>query len=523
MSQDWSRRQLLKQGGTAAAGVAGLGAVGAGVCGCGSKASAQRVSESTATGGVRTFESRPDLQPPLITLGSAVSAPSDPAFIMLATVASGPGQGGTMIMRTNGQLVWFKPDISASKMDFNTQTYQGKQVLTWWEGKVVAAGYGLGVGMIADASYQTVHKVSCANGLQADLHEFNITPQGTALLTAYKVSTADLSAVGGPSKAYLVSGVAQEIDIATGKLLFEWDSLDHVPIAESQQAYGTNNSASHPYDYFHINSLALDSDGDLLISARNTWTVYKVSRKTGQIVWRLGGKKSDFKVDSDATFHWQHHVRPHDGDTMTVFDNGAAPAEEKRSRALLLDVDEKKMQVSLRNQYVHPGKLLLSDAMGSAQLLPDGRMFVGWGTNPYFSEFSQDGKLLLDGRMTKGDPSFRAFLTDWDGAPVDKPAVAARPSSGGATVFASWNGATNVASWTVFAGKDATSLTPVGSVPYNDFETAMSVGSSGPWFAVQAHDAKGRPLSKSLPALMNNNPSKGKPAYGGCGGGNCGY
>ncbi len=414
MWQDWSRRQLLKQAGTAA-GVAGLSAVGAGVCGCGTKASARTVSESTVTKGIRTFESRPDLAPPLISVKSSATVPSDPGYIMVATVASGPGQGGTMIIRTNGELVWFKPDISDSKMDFNTQAYQGKQVLTWWEGKVVGAGYGLGAGMIADASYQTVHKVHCANGLQADLHEFNITPQGTALLTAYKVSVADLSAVGGPSRAYLVSGVAQEIDIATGKLVFEWDSLDHVPIEESHQLYASLNSVKHPYDYFHINSLALAPDGDLLISARNTWTVYKVSRKTGEIVWRLGGKKSDFKVDPEAVFHWQHHVRPHDGDTMTVFDNGAARAEEKQSRALLLDVDEKSMQVSLRNQYVHPGKPLLSAAMGSAQLLPDGRMFVGWGTNPYFSEFTADGKLLMDGKMTKGDPSFRAFLTDWEG------------------------------------------------------------------------------------------------------------
>ncbi len=528
MSQDWSRRQLLRNAGTAAMGVAGLGVAGAGLCGCGTRALAKTTSESTVSKGVRTFVSRPDLSPPTINVKSK-NMPSDPGYIMLATVASGPGQGGTSIMRTDGELVWFKPDIDSSKMNFNCQTYQGKQMLTWWEGKIIGAGYGLGVGMIADSSYETIHHVHAGNGLQADLHEFNLTPHGTALVTCYRPSVADLTPVGGPARGMLVSGVAQEIDIATGKVLFEWDSLDHVAMEDTYQpfvygkfAFGT---VKHPFDYFHINSIAPTSDGNLLISSRNCWTVFKVNRKTGEIMWRLGGKKSDFELDKGAVFHWQHHVRPTGpGDSqLTVFDNGASPVKEKQSRALLLDIDEKKMKVTLHQQYIHPGKVLLSDAMGSAQLLPDGRMVVGWGTSPYLSAFSADGEILFDAQITRGDPSYRAFLSDWTGTPVDQPSVAALPRPGGSTVFVSWNGATDVSSWTVFVGKSPTSLTRAGTVSKSDFETAIDISSSGPYFSVQASNAGGQVVGRSNVVAMGSVPSVKQKNYGGCGSNQCGY
>ncbi|HET9897826.1 MAG TPA: arylsulfotransferase family protein [Streptosporangiaceae bacterium] len=528
MSQDWSRRQLLKNAGTTALGLAGLGAIGTGVCGCGARASARAIRETTVSKSVRTFISRPDLSPPMIDIKSK-SMPADPGYIMLATVASGPGEGGTMIMRTNGELVWFAPDVDSSKMDFNCQTYHGKKVLTWWEGKITGAGYGLGVGKIADESYQNIHTVRAGNGLQVDLHEFNLTPQGTALVTAYRPSRADLTPVGGPAQGWLVSGVAQEIDIATGKVLFEWDSLDHVPMEDTYQpfVYGKFEfgTVKHPFDYFHINSISPTSDGNFLISSRNCWTIFKVSKKTGEIMWRLGGNKSDFTLDKGAVFHWQHHVRSHGADdsTLTVFDNGASPVKAKESRALVLDLDEAKKRVTLRHQYIHPGKVLLSDAMGSAQLLPDGRMFVGWGTSPYFSAFSADGEVLLDAAMTKGDPSYRAFISDWTGNPADQPSVAARPRSGGATIYVSWNGATSVHSWTVFAGKSPNALTRAGTVRKSDFETAIEIGSSGPYFSVQANDPAGRAVGKSNVVAMGRAPTTKQKNYGGCGYSNCGY
>lgn len=528
MSQDWSRRQLLKNAGSAAVGVAGLSAVGAGIAGCGIAGSARTIAESTVSKGLRSFISRPDLSPPHIEV-TTNGAPSSPSNILVATVASGPGQGGTMILRHDGQLIWFNPDVDASQMNLDLQTYQGREFLTWWQGHINGAGYGQGMGLIVDDSYQTIHEVHCVKGLQADLHEFNITPEGTALMTAYRLLKADLTPVGGPSDGYMVSGVAQEIDIATGKLVFEWDSLDHVPIEDTYQPFDYKNrtygTIRQPFNAFHINSIALAPDGNLLICSRNTWTVYKVNRKTGDIMWRMNGKHSDFTMGPGAHFSWQHHARSHgDGSTFTVFDNGAFPQTEPQSRALILDVDEKKMEVSLRRAYTHPGVVLNSGAMGSVQLMDDGRVMVGWGTSPYFTEFSEDGKVLLEGKITKGDPTYRAFLTDFTGRPDQQPAVAARPRGGGATVYASWNGSTEVTRWTVFAGKSPTAMAKAGSVPKADFETAISVGSRGPYFAVMAHNASGAIIGRSNPVYIGTSPTIKQHNYGGCGTqGQCGY
>jgi hypothetical protein len=161
------------------------------------------------------------------------------------------------------------------------------------------------------------------------------------------------------------------------------------------------------------------------------------------------------------------------------------------------------MRATLRRQYVHPVISLLAGAMGSAQVLPSGDMFVGWGTEPYFSQFSEDGRLLLDGRLPGGDPSYRAFSYAWSGRPAEPPAVAARArASGGATVYASWNGSTDVRAWTVLGGKTRSSLAEVGSAPRTGFETAITVDSSGPFFAVEPRDASGQALARSAPVAV---------------------
>ena len=495
MTESLTRRQLLKRTGTAAAAAAGLGLVG---CGTSNANERHRLDRN-----LQHFVSRPDLTPPKVTLRHA-----DPdhklQYLFLGIANSGPGEGGAMIMDTTGELVWFAPDAGPyqSKMDFQRQIYQGKPVLTWFEGRVVVGGYGVGVAKIADDTYQITHTIHAHNGLQVDEHEFNISPRGTALVSAFNKQPYDLSKLGGPRNGWLLSGVAQEIDIETGKLLFEWDSLDHVGFDETYLPIeGGHGHKSKPYDYFHINTIEDAGDGDLLIGARNTWCMYKVSRTTGEIVWRLNGKKSDFTMGPKSEFYWQHDTRLHSPNTLTVFDDGydgVLPKNEKQSRALILNVDYDKMLVTLRKEFIHPGELILSKAMGNAQLLPDGGMFVGWGTNPHFSEFDAEGRLVLDGKLLKGDPTYRSFIGDWEGHPIDFPAVAARRRPGGATVYASWNGATEVASWSVLAGRAQTSLTPAGgAVPKSGFETAIPVPVKGPYFAVEARDAKGRALSRS--------------------------
>ncbi|MGN6795997.1 MAG: arylsulfotransferase family protein [Streptosporangiaceae bacterium] len=508
MSEGLTRRRLIGLAGASAAGAAGLSLSG---CSAGTSSRPKVPPVIDAPSGP-PWVSRPDLTPPRIAI-TGHGPGADPRYIFLNAPYSGPGHGGTEIIDQHGEFVWFGPNTAKHhQMNFSVQTYNGRPALTWYQG-LVTGGFGKGELIIADPSYKILQVIQPANGDLADFHEFVVTPQDTALITVYRRhSGVDLRPIGGPSRGYIISGVVQEIDIATRTLLFEWDSWDgHDPpvqIAESYQKRGVGDggdgSAARPYNYCHLNSVAIDQDGDLLVSARNTCAVYKVSRKTGTIVWRLNGKKSNFTMGPGSKFWWQHHVRPHSGGRLSIFDNGAnGPAvNEKQSRAIILRLDTSAMHATLEKAYIHPGQRMLGGAMGSAQLLDDGGMFVGWGTEPHFSEFSADGRLLLDGDIEQGDASYRAFRQNWTGQPTELPAAAARHRTGGAVVYASWNGATQVTSWKVYAGKTRTSLAEVASAGRAGFETAITVRSAGPYFAVQPHDAAGRPLSRSAPVSV---------------------
>jgi outer membrane protein assembly factor BamB len=422
-----SRRQFipLAAGGVAAVGVAGL--VGYELHSSNSHPAAAPRPHPTAppptAGRTQSFITRPDLQPPTVTVTSATGAASSPRFIFLVARNYGPAEGvqeDLMIVDRQGRLVWFHPaSPRVGAFDLNAQTYNGQAVLSWWQGAVESA-HGYGVAELAGNDYGTSRTVRAGDGLQVDLHELQLTPRGTALVTAYGRTVADISALGGSTSANVFAGHAQEIDIATGKLLFDWNSLDHIGIHESYQP------PPHPgstYDYFHVNSVSDTDDGNLLIGARSTSALYKVDRSTGRVLWRLGGKLSDFTVDQAARFYWQHHSRMHGSDQITLFDN--AVGKEKQSRGVLLALDNRAMHVRLDRAYLHPSG---SDAgtEGSVELLPDGRAFVGWGTQPYFSEFAPDGSLLLDGQLPSGVGSYRTDTQDWIGRPTNSPAIAAR-------------------------------------------------------------------------------------------------
>jgi hypothetical protein len=481
-----------------AAGAAGLSA--AGYAGCAAFLPLARADGNP----VQRFWSRPDLTPPVVTVTSPGGLPGalSARRILVTPAQGGPGQGGAMITDAAGELTWFAPASQARRvMNLAVQEYRGAPVLTWWQGRVVD-GHGEGEGVIADSAYRTIATVRAAGALLADLHEFVITPQGTALITAYRRRVTDLSAVGGPARAVVLSGVAQEIDIATGRLVLEWDSLDHVPVTDTYLRYAPGRedldagTSGQPFDYFHINSIAAAPDGDLIVSARNTSTVYKLRRRDGALRWRLGGRRSHFAMGPGTRFWWQHDARP-DGTGLTLFDDGASPAREPQSRGLAISLDTTAMRATLTRQYLHPSGLLAT-AMGSTRRQPDGSVFVGYGTEPSFSLFSAGGKLLLDGSLPVYDNSYRAFLADWSGQPAEPPAAAARSGrQGPTTVYASWNGATGVASWAALAGRDPAALTAVGRAARDGFETAVTVGHAGPYFAAEARDDRGRVLGRS--------------------------
>jgi hypothetical protein len=273
----------------------------------------------------------------------------------------------------------------------------------------------------------------------------------------------------------------QELAIPSGRVLFQWSALAHVPLSESY----SKASGAQPFDYFHINSVALGPDGNYLISGRNTHALYDINRRTGAIRWRLGGKQSDFAMGSGTNFNWQHDARWRSKNTISLFDNGSNPAVEKQSRALLLRVNISARKVSLLRAYIHPQELL-SGSQGNMQMLPKGHVFVGWGQNPWFTEFDARGHIVFDGYFTKDADSYRAYRLTWRARPATRPAIAARRTGGHVIVYASWNGATNVTRWQVLAGRNARSLKPVRTVPRTGFETAIELKAGARLFAVRA-------------------------------------
>ena len=442
------------------------------------------------------YLTQPSWSPPAITIGTS-AAGTAPGFLFVAPNPAGlaaapPGQAGPMIVDSSGEPVWFLPLKNELASNLRVQTYHGKPVLTWYEGPR-GSWYG-GTCVIYDPTYRELKRVHGGNGYALDQHEFLITGRDTAFVSIYNNVNVNLSSFGGAAGGQATEGIIQELDIDKRKVLFEWRSLDHVPVDESYQATDANGNL----DYFHLNSIDLDTDGNLIISARNTSTIYKLDRKTGNVIWRLGGKKSDFQMGPGATFNFQHDARKHPDGTLTVFDNGADPENqvESMSRPMRLRLDMNAMTATLVEVY-EPATSRLAVAMGNAQQQPGGTVVVGWGTASAFSEFAPNGTPLLDATFPQGVESYRAYRFPWVGRPTTKPAVAATTTGNGQmTVAASWNGATEVARWQFRTGGAATQLRVVATVPRSGFETTIQTPAAG-FVSVTALDAAGKALGSS--------------------------
>jgi hypothetical protein len=430
--------------------------------------------------GFAVFQSVPGLEPP--TLSVLTRANPAPGLLFVATL-NGPGQRGPMIVDDRGRVVWFRK-VDSVAIDFRVQRYLGKPVLTWWEGEISAQGIGQGEGVIVDETYTEVARVRAGNGLQADVHELLLTPAGTALITAYTSVAVDLTAVGGPESHPTLDSVVQEVDVRTGRVLFEWHSLDHVPITDSYAP------VLDPYDYFHVNSIDVDLDGNLLVSARNTSAVYKLDRATGRVLWTLGGRSSDFELGPRSTFMYQHDARGHADGTITLFDDGPSVSSQQ-SRAIRLGLDLGAMRADLLQEYVHPAALA-SVAMGNAQSLAGDTLLVGWGTQPYVTEFGPGGEVRFDAKFDGDAWNYRAFRSAWVATPTVPPTVVLRRHPGKTIAYVSWNGSTQTAYWRVEANG-----IPLVKVPKAGFETAIALKGSPSHVTVTALDARHRVLATS--------------------------
>lgn len=445
------------------------------------------------------------------------------------------GQTGTYITDVDGNPVWFKavPDTSLANLGFRVQTYQGKPVLTTWQGTAAGSPEYQNLPMaspepgacfyIYDQSYNVIKTVSAVDGWTADLHEFLLTPSGTALFLTFKTVAKDLSTYGGPKDGYVGDYGIQEIDLATDKLVFSWDMLEHVSLKDSYEtAASANSTDDNVWDVFHPNSLEVGPNGELLVSLRNMWAGYAVDRSSGEILWQLNGKQQHNETwplitpAKNARFSWQHMLRFRGANQISLFDDaccgtaadGDAEKAQGESRGLLLNVDFTKKTANVAKSLSHDPSLSVS-SQGSMQQLANGDWFVGWGIEPYFSQFAGSGstssKMLYDAKFSGDMFSYRAFRDTWIGTPSTPPKTVARSANGKTTVYASWNGSTQTAAWQVLAGNSESDLAVVvQTVPRTGFEIAVTVPGTAPYYQVKALDSSGQVLGTSTVVAVSS-------------------
>ncbi|BGP37344.1 hypothetical protein JCM10450v2_001251 [Rhodotorula kratochvilovae] len=478
----------------------------------------------------RSFHSSPFLTPELRIHTAPTEDASTDLFTFIGVrgaTAAKLGNFGPYVLDAQGEVVWAGP--KGSVLNVGRHIYQGEPVLAYYTGTEEYPGFGRGVYKLYDQSYQHIATVEAAGDLTnlTDPHDFHITPDNTAVIETWIPREMDLSSLGGnKSGQFAFDCVIQEVDIASGELLFQWRSMDHIPVDETFYALiPPAGTEAQPFDAHHLNAVSRDDAGNFLISLRGPSTVYYISRETGEILWRLGGLKSSFKMGEKTDFHFQHHARLHGSGLssplrVTLFSNAANQyrVTAHEARGLILELDTDKMEVQLVREYL-PSFHLPCSSEGSMQILENGNVVVGWGIRPWFSEYTENGTLVhnvqfgqIDGRAQL-DHSYRVYKDSWSGRPLDPPSMVFDASTS-STAFISWNGATDVASYRLYAGATPDTLLPLAlpapsspdlptHVARTGFETrldlprALGEHNEGRFVVAVACDKHGQPMRSS--------------------------
>lgn len=411
-----------------------------------------------------------------------------------AAIFLAPRTNGPMIVGPDGELIYYRPGQRVT--DFRKQYYMGKPVLTWWRraqsGKRVVSDYS-----IATPGYKVIKRFESGNGYTSDPHEFTMASRSTAFVNGFRTVIMDLSAYGGLKRTPVMDNVAQEIDLRSGQVIWEWHSLGNVRVPETYMPIP--RKITRPFDYFHLNSIERDKDGNILLSARHTRTLYKVNRLTGKVMWRMGGKESDFKLGKGMNFAYQHDFRREADGTYSIFDNGAAggvlKGGSKLTKGQIFRINEKRKTTTLVQNFIHPARLL-APSQGNTQVLANGNVFVGWGPRKNCTEFTPQGKAIFDLEYSAQNVTYRCYRETWVGTPpVSALAVKSETEGENSRVWVSWNGDTRVRTWRVLAG--GTQLTAVAQVDRDGFETSIPVTGQPARFRLVGLDAAGKVVGRS--------------------------
>ncbi|CRG88308.1 hypothetical protein PISL3812_05337 [Talaromyces islandicus] len=454
------------------------------------------------------FRSRPDLAPPRLNITIPAAPGVETGYLFIAPFSSfpdsnshGPRQAAPYIFRDDGDLVWSGYGYySIWSTNFQKSRWNGQDVIISFEGDHNPGyGHGHGHATFLDQQYETIRELRAGNHKLMDKHEFQVVDEKTALIQVYQPVARDLRKWGGnKQQQWIVDAIFQELDIETGKVIFEWSSLEHVspdeailPLNPGQAGSGFNSSDA--WDYFHINSVDKDSDGNYLISARDACSIHKVNGTSGEIIWRLAGKQSDFDLGPNADFCFQHHARfvaqEEDEEIISLYDNSAHGTEDGRghevhtnrfSQGKILRLNTQNWTATVVQAFAPPdGYDLLSKSQGSTQLLPNGNVIVNWGSSGALTEYLPNGTAIFHTSFDSdflglGVQNYRGYRFNWTGFPNEEPAIVAVQGKAKTGVYVSWNGDTETKTWRFFqAGNDADKY--LGETPRTGFETVFWV------------------------------------------------
>ncbi|GAB7366271.1 hypothetical protein MBLNU230_g7829t1 [Neophaeotheca triangularis] len=483
-----------------------------------------RAQLNNKTSPTSQFKSRPDLHPPIITFDVLKPDLVTPGYVFLAPYRN--VDPGPYIYDNAGNLVWSGAGSSGPKTAHTPRVcqYKGEDHLCYFQGEQ-HQGFARGHGVIMNKHYQIVRTVeSSGAGASSDMHEFKMTPYSdgtTALMTVYQPRQYDLTTnprfnvVKG--MGWVVEGVFQEVEIETGKVIFEWRSLDHVDPGLSWTMPGTTDTSGDglgeksPWDYFHLNSIDKNKEGDYLLSARHVSALYKISGKDGHIMWEMGGNNPTFE-QTNFNFSYQHHARwISENSTHTVlsfYDNASNTFNStgEFSHGWIIEIDHSNSTASVVKEWgaPEPEGGLLSGSQGNMQLLSSGNVHIGWGEHPWFSEHTADGEAVMYGKLAERASNvmiYRSNKYNWTAQPLTKPALwtYSREGKDKMASFASWNGATDVASWNFYHSDSSEGPWHLaGNATKTGFETEWHTPTLAPWSYAQALDVKGHALASSV-------------------------
>ncbi|MGP3967115.1 arylsulfotransferase family protein [Streptomyces sp. 6N223] len=417
-------------------------------------------AQAAAAGEVAPYQAEILRQAP--TLTTTTTGQEDPGYLLTTPGVGMGSNGGAAIYDNSGELVWFSEGNYSNLKEI---TFQGEPALAMLRGG--------GQAVVLDSSYTEVASFGM-DGYDADFHALAFNEDGSrALLAAYNPVSYDLSPWGGPADAQVVDAVVQEVDTQTGEVTFEWHGLDHIPVDETNQPL-----TEEGVDYLHANSLAYDSDGNILMSARHTSAVYKIDIATGDIIWRFGGENSDFTfADPAAMPSYQHDATRLPDGRLAVFDNGVGRSPQA-SRGAVWEIDEQAMTADLVLD-LQPQEPVFAEVTGSSQPTTNGNQLVNFGNTGRLVEFSGSEPVFT--ATFASTSTYKAERsTDWVGTPATAPDVAWTEAAGDGSrdLYMSWNGATEVDAWRIEA-RDADADADADAAGGGSFETVATVDRTG--------------------------------------------